>query len=116
MSPGYLHRQMEAGVGCGKAVFDSQIFGVQPSGAFGGPPSVAAPEFHSPVHHEGGRMVKLSRVPSGRDTAIGGQVTYKSIQNPQKSHRCFLAFTRRQAQFPVEVDKIAVVYEYIWEF
>jgi hypothetical protein len=61
-------------------------------------------------------MLKLRRVPSRRDAAIGGQVTYKGIQSPQQSQRCFPAFIRRHTQFLVEMDKIAAFDEHIWEF
>jgi hypothetical protein len=54
-------------------------------------------------------MLKLSRVSSRRDAAIGSQFTYESIQSPQQSLGCFPAFTRRRAQFLVKVDEIAAM-------
>jgi len=60
-------------------------------------------------------MLKLSRVSSRRNAAIGSQFTYESIQSPQQSARSFPAFTRRRAQLPVKVDKVAVIDEHICE-
>ena len=61
-------------------------------------------------------MLKLSRVSSRRDAAVGSQFTYESIQSPQQSARSFPTFLHRRIQLLIKVNKIAVIDQDIREF